>query len=60
MIVSKNLPRGNYELAVIWENHGDKVIRMDTQIFFVDEPGDREVFLLVKVNEERSFWKKFY
>jgi len=59
IIICKNLPLGNYELSVIWENPGGKVIRMDTQTFFVDDPGDRRssfwLELLKKGPFERSF-----
>ena len=48
VIICKHLPRGSYELSVLWENPGGKVIRTDTQTFFVDEPGDRR----------SSFWLK--
>lgn len=59
MIVCKNLPRGNYELAVIWKNHGDKVIRMDTQTFFVDEPRDRRSSFWLKLLKKGPFERNF-
>ena len=59
MIICKNLPRGNYELSVIWENPEGKVIRMDTQTFFVDEPGDRRSSFWLKLIKKGPFERNF-
>ena len=59
IIICKNLPLGNYELSVIWENPGGKVIRMDTQTFFVDEPGDRRSSFWLKLLKKGPFERSF-
>ncbi len=59
MIICKNLPRGNHELSVIWENPTGKVIRMDTQTFFVDEPGDRRSSFWLKLMKKGPFERSF-